>query len=36
VWGPLYPKDYRFKYPKAGEANSAVGISVYHLPMARR
>jgi len=25
VWGTsLYPKDYRFKYPKAGEANSAV------------
>lgn len=31
VWGPLYPKDYRFKYPKAGEANSIVSISVYHL-----
>jgi dipeptidyl-peptidase-4 len=31
IWGPLYPKDHRFKYPKAGEANSVVGISVYHL-----
>ncbi len=28
---PLYPTDYRFKYPKAGESNSAVGIFVYHL-----
>lgn len=31
VWGGLYPKDYRFKYPKAGEANSVVSISVYDL-----
>jgi dipeptidyl-peptidase-4 len=31
VWGTLYPVDYRFKYPKAGEKNSVVGISVYHL-----
>ncbi len=27
----IYPKDYRFKYPKAGEANSTVEISVYDL-----
>jgi len=26
-----YPHDYRFKYPKAGEDNSKVKISVYHL-----
>ncbi|RFP66185.1 S9 family peptidase [Hymenobacter lapidiphilus] len=29
AWGPLYPQDYRFKYPKAGEKNSTVGVSVY-------
>ncbi|RSK42659.1 S9 family peptidase [Hymenobacter perfusus] len=28
-WGPLYPKDYRYKYPKAGEKNSVVSISAY-------
>lgn len=31
LWGKLYPADYRFKYPKAGEANSVVTISVYDL-----
>jgi dipeptidyl-peptidase-4 len=32
VWGrTLYPKDYRFKYPKAGEANSAIEIWIYDL-----
>jgi dipeptidyl-peptidase 4 len=31
VWGGLYPLDYKFKYPKAGEANSVVTVSVYHL-----
>lgn len=31
MWGTLYPKDYRFKYPKAGEANSSVNLSVYQL-----
>ena len=31
VWGSLYPTDYRFKYPKAGEANSVVEICVYDL-----
>ncbi|MFC4870645.1 S9 family peptidase [Negadavirga shengliensis] len=30
-WGGLYPKDYLFKYPKAGEKNAKVGIHVYHL-----
>ena len=29
VFGPLYPKIYRFKYPKAGELNSVVTIHVY-------
>ena len=32
LWSGLYPEDYRFKYPKAGEENSEVGIFVHHLP----
>jgi dipeptidyl-peptidase-4 len=28
-WGGLYPKEYRFKYPKAGEKNSIVSVSSY-------
>lgn len=28
LWGNLYPTDYRFKYPKAGEANSVVTVWV--------
>jgi dipeptidyl-peptidase-4 len=31
MWGSLYPKDYTFKYPKAGEKNSRVDVSVYDL-----
>jgi dipeptidyl-peptidase-4 len=31
MWGDLYPKDYRFKYPKAGEANSLVRLSIFQL-----
>lgn len=31
VWGELYPVDYRYKYPKAGEKNSMVTLSVYDL-----
>lgn len=27
----LYPKDFRFKYPKAGEENSKVSLHSYHL-----
>lgn len=34
LWGQLYPKDHLFKYPKAGEDNSKVGIHVYHLESA--
>ncbi|MFA8300153.1 MAG: S9 family peptidase [Hyphomicrobiales bacterium] len=30
-FGSLYPEDYRFKYPKAGEDNSIVEIFVYDL-----
>jgi dipeptidyl-peptidase-4 len=29
LWGSLYPQDYKFKYPKAGEKNSFVSIHVY-------
>ena len=29
--GLLYPRDYKFKYPKAGEENSKVSIHIYHL-----
>lgn len=29
--GQLYPSEYRFKYPKAGEANSVVSLHVYDL-----
>ncbi len=31
VWGEPYPVDYRYKYPKAGEKNSVVTLSVYDL-----
>lgn len=31
MWGDLYPKDYKYKYPKPGEANSIVTVSVYNL-----
>ena len=31
MWGGLYPEDYKFKYPKAGEENSIVQIKVYNL-----
>src|SRR5690554_4551464 len=31
LWGPLYPEDYKFKYPKAGEKNSDVEIHIYEL-----
>ncbi|KAA9331688.1 S9 family peptidase [Hymenobacter busanensis] len=35
LWGDLYPKDYRFKYPKAGEKNSVVSVSVYDVAAGR-
>ncbi|WP_373521768.1 S9 family peptidase [Aquiflexum sp.] len=31
TWGKLYPKDYKFKYPKAGEKNAEVSIHIYNL-----
>lgn len=35
MWGALYPEMYRYKYPKAGEANSVVTIHVYDLTTGR-
>lgn len=32
IWGDLYPETYRYKYPKAGEENSRVGVWLYDLP----
>ena len=31
MWGELYPEDYSFKYPKAGEDNSVVDVLIYDL-----
>ena len=31
TWGKLYPDQYNYKYPKAGEENSKVEIHVYSL-----
>lgn len=30
-WGNLYPEEYKYKYPKAGEDNSKVDIFIYNL-----
>jgi dipeptidyl-peptidase 4 len=30
-YGNLYPQEYKYKYPKAGEQNSTVGIYTYNL-----
>ncbi len=30
-WNDLYPEDYKFKYPKAGEKNSDVTLHIYDL-----
>ncbi len=30
-WGDLYPKDYTYKYPVAGEDNSIVNVYIYDL-----
>ncbi|MCS7077577.1 MAG: S9 family peptidase [Bacteroidia bacterium] len=29
IWGRLYPEEYKFKYPKAGESNALVTVWVY-------
>lgn len=31
MWGALYPEDYKFKYPKAGEKNAEVSIHIHDL-----
>lgn len=31
MWGGLYPRDYTFKYPKAGEKNAKVDLSIYDI-----
>lgn len=31
VYGSLYPQEYRFKYPKAGEKNSTVSVWIYDM-----
>jgi len=35
LFGKLYPENYRFKYPKAGEDNSLVTIHVYDIESGR-
>lgn len=35
LYGSLYPEHYKFKYPKAGEANSIISINVYELETKR-
>lgn len=34
--GALYPTDYRYKYPKAGEANSVVEIWIYDMASGKK
>ena len=31
IWGDLYPEEYKYKYPKAGENNSIVDIYVFDI-----
>lgn len=31
IWGNLYPEEYKYKYPKAGEDNSVVTVNIYDL-----
>jgi len=35
IYGDLYPKQYKYKYPKAGEDNSIVSVHVYNLATAK-
>jgi dipeptidyl-peptidase 4 len=34
-YGDLYPEQYKYKYPKAGESNSVISVSIYDLTSAR-
>jgi len=36
LWGSLYPQDYRFKYPKAGDPNSLVSVWVADLTTGKK
>ncbi len=31
IWGDLYPTEYKFKYPKAGEESSLVDVYIYDI-----
>jgi dipeptidyl-peptidase-4 len=31
IWGDLYPEQYKYKYPKAGEENSTIQILVFDI-----
>lgn len=35
MYGSLYPEQYNYKYPKAGEDNSIVSLHVYHIETAK-
>lgn len=35
MWGELYPENYTYKYPKAGEDNSVVDVMIYDLESAK-
>lgn len=35
-YGTLYPTEYKFKYPKAGEANSKIAIYVYNVSTGKK
>src|SRR5690606_26899201 len=36
IYGQLYPEEYKFKYPKAGEANSLIQIYTYNLASGKK
>lgn len=36
MYGKLYPEQYKFKYPKAGEANSVIQVYTYDLKSGNR
>lgn len=35
MYGPLYPEAYKYKYPKAGEANSIVTVNIVDMATAK-
>ena len=36
MYGKLYPEEYKFKYPKAGEANSVIEIYAYDIQSGKK